>query len=89
MVVKACAVAVMAAAIGAGVSAGPVEIGKTGITPAPCPDQAWEEADSTFTALPGAKVSFGHHALGTELQREGASGCLRCAGNVGSKRRQT
>jgi pimeloyl-ACP methyl ester carboxylesterase len=65
MVVKACAVAVMAAAIGAGVSAGPVEIGKTGITPAPCPDQAWEEADSTLTALPGAKVSFGHYEGGT------------------------
>jgi hypothetical protein len=34
MVVKACAVAVMAAAIGAGVSAGSMEIGKPGITPA-------------------------------------------------------
>ena len=53
------------AAIGVGVGGAPVEIGKPGITPAPCPDQPWEETDSTFAALPGAKVSFGHYEGGT------------------------
>jgi pimeloyl-ACP methyl ester carboxylesterase len=53
------------AAIGVAVSAAPVEIGKPGITPAPCPDQPWEETDSTFAALPGARVSFGHYEGGT------------------------
>jgi pimeloyl-ACP methyl ester carboxylesterase len=53
------------AAIGVGVGAAPVEIGKPGITPAPCPDQPWEETDSTFAALPGARVSFGHYEGGT------------------------
>src|SRR6476661_7384095 len=52
------------AAIGVGVGAAPVEIGKPGITPAPCPDQPWEETDSTFAALPGARVSFGHYEGG-------------------------
>jgi pimeloyl-ACP methyl ester carboxylesterase len=37
------------------------ELGKAGVTPVPCPDQRWEEADATFTALPGAKVFFGHY----------------------------
>jgi len=53
------------AAIGVGVGVTPVEIGKPGITPAPCPDQPWEETDSTFAALPGARVSFGHYEGGT------------------------
>jgi pimeloyl-ACP methyl ester carboxylesterase len=53
------------AAIGIGVSTAPLAIGKPGITPAPCPDQSWEEADSTFTAQTGAKASFGHYEGGT------------------------
>ena len=53
------------AAIGVGASAAPKAIGKPGITPAPCPDQSWEEADATFAALPGARVSFGHDEGGT------------------------
>jgi pimeloyl-ACP methyl ester carboxylesterase len=65
LLVKACALAVMAATVGVGASRASVAIGKPGITPAPCPDQAWEEADSTLTALPGAKVSFGHYEGGT------------------------
>jgi pimeloyl-ACP methyl ester carboxylesterase len=65
VIVKACVVAAAMAAIGVGVGAAPVEIGKPGITPAPCPDQPWEETDSTFAALPGAKVSFAHYEGGT------------------------
>ena len=65
MFVKACAVAVTLAAIGVGASATPKAIGKPGVTPAPCPDQSWEEADATFAALPGAKTSFGHYEGGT------------------------
>ena len=52
------------AAVGIGVGTAPMAIGKPGITPAPCPDQPWEEVDSTLTALPGAKVSFGHYEGG-------------------------
>lgn len=36
-------------------------IGKPGLSPAPCPEQKWEEADATFAALPGAQASFGHY----------------------------
>jgi pimeloyl-ACP methyl ester carboxylesterase len=64
VIVKACVVAATMAAIGVGVSTAPLAIGKPGITPAPCPDQPWEEADPTFTSLPGAKVSFGHYEGG-------------------------
>ncbi len=37
------------------------EIGRPGINAIPCADQAWEEADATFAALPGAQTSFGHY----------------------------
>lgn len=65
MIAKAFVMAVSIAAIGAAANVRSKELGKPGITPAPCPDQAWEEADSTFEALPGAKVSFGHYDGGT------------------------
>ncbi len=39
----------------------PLEIGRPGINPIPCANQAWEEADATFPALPGAKASAGHY----------------------------
>ncbi len=65
MFVKAYAVAATLAAIGVGSSAAPKAIGKPGITPAPCPDQSWEEEDATFAALSGARVSFGHNEGGT------------------------
>jgi pimeloyl-ACP methyl ester carboxylesterase len=39
----------------------PLEVGRAGINAIPCADQAWEEADATFTALPGARTSFGHY----------------------------
>jgi pimeloyl-ACP methyl ester carboxylesterase len=65
MFLKACAIAVAAATIGLGARPSSPAIGKPGITPVPCADQPWEEADATFTALPGAKVSFGHYEGGT------------------------
>src|SRR5690349_10908726 len=37
------------------------ELGKPGITPAPCPEQRWEQTDATFAALPGAKAFFGRY----------------------------
>jgi fermentation-respiration switch protein FrsA (DUF1100 family) len=65
MIAKAFLLAVSIATIAAVANDGAKELGKPGITPAPCPDQAWEEADATFTALPGARVSFGHYDGGT------------------------
>jgi pimeloyl-ACP methyl ester carboxylesterase len=64
MVVKACVLALLVALVAAGTRTTSLEIGKPGISPAPCPDQAWEEADPSFTALAGAKASFGHYEGG-------------------------
>lgn len=64
MIARAFMLAVSIAAVGVGVSAASRERGKPGITPAPCPDQTWEQADATFAALPGAKVSFGRYDAG-------------------------
>jgi dienelactone hydrolase len=50
-----------AAAVGLGATRGSIELGRPGLTPAPCPEQTWEEMDATFTPKPGAKVSFGHY----------------------------
>jgi pimeloyl-ACP methyl ester carboxylesterase len=36
-------------------------VGRPGITPVPCPQQAWELGDPTFEALPGAKAFFGKY----------------------------
>ena len=36
-------------------------LGRPGITPLPCPDQAWQIGDPTFDALPGARVFFGQY----------------------------
>jgi hypothetical protein len=65
MIAKAFLLAVSIATIAAVANDGGKEFGKPGITPAPCPDQAWEDADATFTAPPGARVSFGHYDGGT------------------------
>jgi pimeloyl-ACP methyl ester carboxylesterase len=63
MMLRRLAVLVVAAiAIGTALSA---EIGKPGISPAPCPDQAWEPLDPSFMALPGARALFGHYEGGT------------------------
>jgi pimeloyl-ACP methyl ester carboxylesterase len=61
---KACALAATLVAMSVGVSTAPRAIGKPGITPAPCPDQSWEETDATFASLPGANASFGHYEGG-------------------------
>ena len=39
----------------------PSALGRPGITPIPCPDQAWEFGDATFEALPGAKAFYGKY----------------------------
>ena len=39
----------------------PTALGRPGITPIPCPDQAWEFGDATFEALPGAKAFYGKY----------------------------
>jgi len=53
----AAVVAVLAVAA----SSRPTALGRPGITPIPCPDQAWEFGDATFEALPGAKAFFGKY----------------------------
>src|SRR6478672_114788 len=58
MIARALGLAVSLAAAGVVANA---ERGKPGIAPAPCPDQAWEQTDPTFAALPGAKASFGRY----------------------------
>jgi pimeloyl-ACP methyl ester carboxylesterase len=65
MIARALVLAVAMAAIGAVAADGSGERGKPGISPAPCPDQPWQESDATFTALAGAKASFGHYDGGT------------------------
>lgn len=62
MIAKAVVLAVAIATVGAVVGAtASRELGKPGITPAPCPDQSWEPTEATFTALPGAKALFGRY----------------------------
>lgn len=39
----------------------PAALGRPGITPVPCPDQAWQLGDPTFDALPDAKAFFGQY----------------------------
>ena len=39
-------------------------VGRPGITPIPCPDQAWQLGDPKFDALPGAKALFGQYEGG-------------------------
>src|SRR5256885_5318852 len=39
-------------------------LGRPGVTPVPCPDQAWQISEASFDALPGAKVSFGQYSGG-------------------------
>ena len=48
----------------AAAAASPADVGKPGITPAPCPNQNWQESDASFTALPGAKAFFGRYSGG-------------------------
>jgi dienelactone hydrolase len=39
----------------------PAALGRPGITPVPCPDQAWQLGDPKFDALAGAKAFFGQN----------------------------
>jgi hypothetical protein len=61
MMSRAFALAVAIAIVGVVANAASRERGKPGLTPAPCPEQAWQETDATFAALPGAKASFGRY----------------------------
>jgi ankyrin repeat protein len=54
-----CAAAVAIVALVA--ASRPSALGRPGITPIPCPDQAWEFGDPQFEALPGAKAFFGKY----------------------------
>lgn len=65
MVLKACVVALLVAMVGAGARTAAWEIGMPGVTPAPCPEQAWEQADSSFSPLAGARAFFGPYDGGT------------------------
>src|SRR4051812_38511451 len=64
MTTKAIVLAFTAAAFAGVATVTTSELGKPGITAAPCPDQPWEETDATLTALPGAKIFFGHSGGG-------------------------
>jgi len=60
MIARAIVLAATVAALPVVATVTTSELGKTGITPAPCPVQPWEETEAAFTALPGAKAFFGH-----------------------------
>jgi pimeloyl-ACP methyl ester carboxylesterase len=54
--------AVIAALIAIGASTRTTSaLGRPGVTPVPCPDQAWQIGDPTFEALEGAKAFFGQY----------------------------
>ena len=54
--------AVIAALIAIGASTRTTNaLGRPGITPVPCPDQAWQIGDPTFEPLQGAKAFFGQY----------------------------
>jgi dienelactone hydrolase len=51
----------LAFAVAATAPARPHAMGKPGLTPVPCPDQAWQPGDPAFEALPNAKAFFGKY----------------------------
>jgi hypothetical protein len=53
--------AAMTAMMTAASSVAPRALGRPGITPIPCSDQAWEYGDPKFDPLPDAKVFFGRY----------------------------
>jgi pimeloyl-ACP methyl ester carboxylesterase len=59
MLTKSLIVAVGLGACTIALSGRGMELGKPGLTPAPCPQQTWQPADPAFAALPNAKVAFG------------------------------
>src|SRR5258708_623703 len=54
-------VAAVAAFLAVLAASRPSALGRPGITPIPCPDQAWEFGDPQFEAVPGAKAFFGKY----------------------------
>ena len=58
---KAAAIALTLASIGAASSRDGVAMGKPGVTPVPCPTQEWQLGYPTFEALAGAKAFFGKY----------------------------
>jgi pimeloyl-ACP methyl ester carboxylesterase len=59
--VKALMFAAAAAVLALASSRQPAALGRSGITPVPCPTQEWQLGDPTFEALPGAKAFFGQY----------------------------
>jgi len=57
-------VAAVVAIIAVAAASRPHALGRPGITPIPCPDQAWEFGDPKFDALDGAKAFFGKYEGG-------------------------
>jgi ankyrin repeat protein len=53
--------AAVAAVVAITAASRPSALGRPGITPIPCPDQAWEFGDPQFDALGGAKAFFGKY----------------------------
>lgn len=53
--------AVLAMAIAALSQQPTAALGGPGVTPVPCPDQAWQPGDAAFEALPGANAIFGKY----------------------------
>ena len=61
MRLRALACAAIAAFIALAFAPRTTALGRPGITPVPCPDQAWQIGDPTFEALSGAKAYFGQY----------------------------
>jgi pimeloyl-ACP methyl ester carboxylesterase len=59
--VRALICAVATAAIAIESTTTPRALGRPGVTPIPCPEQAWQPGDPAFEALPGAKAFFGSY----------------------------
>ncbi len=57
-------VAAGACVVASGPHAALQSAGRPGLTPVACAPQAWEPADATFTALPGARAFFGSYTGG-------------------------
>lgn len=61
MRLRALTCAAMAAFLALASTTRTTALGRPGITPVPCPDQAWQLGDPKFDALPGAKAYFGQY----------------------------
>jgi pimeloyl-ACP methyl ester carboxylesterase len=53
--------AAVAAAIAVALNTSPTALGRPGIMPVPCPQQAWQYDEPTFEAMPGARAFFGRY----------------------------